>query len=389
METRRKIAGNFKKFKELRPQAFIFAKMQKEKPNIRTFSEAELKSWLADQGEKAFRGRQIREWLWKKHATAFDEMTSLSKELRNKLKAHFRLPALQVSHLQKSRDKTIKVGFRLEDDLLVEGVLIPSGGRYTACISSQVGCALGCRFCATARLGWNRNLVFDEIFDQVALLEKVCRENYQDKLDNIVLMGMGEPLQNYENVRKAIELLTGEGGPGYSPSRITLSTVGIIKGIKRMADEQVKYNLAVSLHAATDEKRSEIIPVNRQNNLEALGRSLKYFHEKTGTRITLEYLLMDNFNDNPEDAAKLAVFCRQFPCKINLIPYNPVEGVPYKTSEELKTLRFKTLLEKRNLVVNIRQSRGTDIDAACGQLANTLKKPGLRGKSGRPGTKTT
>ncbi len=364
--------------------------MQKEKPNIRTIDEAGLKDWLKVQGEKPFRAKQIREWLWKKHATTFDEMTSLSIDLRTRMKEHFRLPALQVSQLQKSRDNTIKVGFRLEDNLLVEGVLIPSAGRYTACISSQVGCALGCRFCATARLGLNRNLHFDEIFDQVALLEKICREHYQqEKLDNIVLMGMGEPLQNYENVIKAIELFTGKEGPGYSPSRITLSTVGIIKGIERLADDKVKFNLAISLHAATDEKRSEIIPVNRKNNLEALGRSLRYFHDKTGTRITLEYVLMDGFNDHPEDAAKLALFCKQFPCKINLIPYNPVEGAPYKTSDEIRTLRFKTLLEKRNLVVNIRQSRGADIEAACGQLASTHKKPGLRGKSGRPGTKTT
>ncbi|HSH52837.1 MAG TPA: 23S rRNA (adenine(2503)-C(2))-methyltransferase RlmN, partial [Bacteroidales bacterium] len=279
-----------------------------EKKDILSLTFNDLKDFLIKHNEKPFRAKQIFEWLWNKHVIDFDEMTSLSKELRELLKTHFYFQALEIEHLQISKDKTIKIAFKLIDGLLVEGVLIPTENRATACISSQVGCNLGCEFCATGKMGLKRNLTVGEIFHQVTEIMKLSQEKYNLPLTNIVLMGMGEPLLNYNNVLAAIEHITLEHGLGMSPQRITLSTVGLPRMIRKLADDQVKFNLAVSLHAANNKKRSDFMPVNRQNSLEDLRDALVYFNQKTGQRITFEYLLMDGINDSLNDAKDLAEY---------------------------------------------------------------------------------
>jgi 23S rRNA (adenine2503-C2)-methyltransferase len=272
--------------------------------------------------------------------------------------------------VQKSQDGTIKIGFRLDDGNIIEGVLIPSDGRMTACVSSQVGCSLSCTFCATGYLKRTRNLKFYEIFDQVALINDVARENYNISLTNIVFMGMGEPLLNYKEVMGAIDKITSPDGMGMSPQRITLSTAGVTKMIHKMADEGVRFNLAISLHAATDPKRSAIMPINETNNLEDLATALNYFYDKTNSRITLEYCVINNVNDTLEDADELVAFASKVVCKVNLIEYNPIENADYERSSGNRTVRFANYLESKRIIVNLRRSRGKDIDAACGQLAN-------------------
>jgi 23S rRNA (adenine2503-C2)-methyltransferase len=338
--------------------------------NIRDFTPEELQSWFRDQGEPAFRVKQLQEWLWQKAATSFEEMSNLPLQLREKLKANFTIPAVQLAEKQISNDRTIKNAFRLADGSITEGVLIPTPNRMTACISSQVGCSLSCKFCATGRLKLMRNINFDEIFDQVAIIKKQAEEHYDQPLTNIVYMGMGEPLLNYRQVLKSVERITAPDGLGMSPKRITISTAGIAKMIKKLGDDEVKFNLALSLHAANDEKRNYIMPINEQNNLQVLSESLKYFHEKTGTRVTFEYIIFKDFNDEIRDAEELADFCRNIPCKINIIEYNPIDEGEFQQADMAKVDAFAACLESKNLVVNIRRSRGKDIDAACGQLAN-------------------
>jgi 23S rRNA (adenine2503-C2)-methyltransferase len=325
--------------------------------------------FLKELGEKAFRAKQIHEWLWIKNARSFDEMTNLPLGLRKDLCKHFTIRGLGMDREMVSSDKTRKYGFRTYDDLLVEGVLIPSSDRVTACISSQVGCPLNCSFCATAKLRQRRNMDAGEIVDQVHLLQERSMEAYHRKLSNLVFMGMGEPLLNYEEVMRAVSMIISPGGLGFSPRRLTLSTVGIADGIRRLGDDGVRFPLAVSLHTADDELRSKIMPVNRSNPLSRLSKAISYFHEKTGTRVTYEILLMNDINDSIADAVKLAEFCRITPCKINLIEYNRVDGSPYKSSPPGRMKAFADYLETKNLVVNVRRSRGHDIEAACGQLA--------------------
>jgi 23S rRNA (adenine2503-C2)-methyltransferase len=338
--------------------------------NIRHLSPDELKESFISFGEKAFRAKQVYEWLWKKSVTSFDEMTSLSIPLRAQLKEKFFIPGVQIHKCQISNDRTIKNAFKLHDGFIVEGVLIPTDSRMTACISSQVGCSLTCKFCATGRMKRERNIEFDEIYDQVVLIKNQAMEKYNLPLTNIVYMGMGEPLLNYKNTLASIEKITSPDGLGMSPQRITVSTAGVAKMIQKLGDDQVKFNLALSLHAANDEKRNKIMPINEQNSLESLTAALTYFHEKTGTRPTFEFIVFKDFNDGIEDAADLARFAKNIPCKINIIEYNPIEDGEFQqtTSERLK--RFSSYLESKNLVVNVRRSRGKDIDAACGQLAN-------------------
>lgn len=344
--------------------------MPDSKKDIRTLSLEELIKELTVFNEKSFRAKQIYEWLWKKSVRSFDEMTNLSLTLRNQLKELFTINAITVDTTQTSNDKTIKSGFRLFDNHLIEGVLIPTETRMTACVSSQVGCSLTCKFCATGKLERIRNLNADEIYDQVAIIKKQSEDNYNIPLSNIVYMGMGEPLLNYTNVLKSIEKITSPEGLNMSPQRITVSTAGIAKMIKKLGDDGVKFNLALSLHAANDEKRDKIMPINEHNNLEALREALKYFYNKTGTRITYEYIVFNNFNDSLKDAAELADFCKNTPCKINLIEYNPIGDGIFENAKIDRIEAFKKFLEGKNLVVNIRRSRGKDIDAACGQLAN-------------------
>lgn len=347
--------------------------MSAEKANIRSLSETELIEFLQEKGVKPFRAKQIFEWIWKKSSTNWDDMTNISLDLRQTLKDNFVFHTLAPDDVQHSSDGTIKTAFKLHDNYVVEGVLIPAKDRMTACISSQVGCSLTCKFCATGKLKRMRNLNPDEIYDQVVTIKRQAEEKYQKNLSNIVFMGMGEPLLNYKNTIAGIDKICGDTGLGMSPKRITISTAGIAKQIKQLADDDVKFNLALSLHAANDEKRSQIMPINDSNTLDALHESLRYFTQKTGTRITFEYIIFKDFNDQLIDAQELAAFCKALPCKINIIEYNPIDGEEFRQAKRENVDAFARFLESKNLVVNIRRSRGKDIDAACGQLANKNK----------------
>ena len=337
--------------------------------DIRELKLAELEDFFKEIDEKSFRAKQVYDWLWKKHVRDFDQMTNLPQSLRNRLAKDFYFRALKIVFTQVSSDGTRKFGFKTSDNHIVEGVLIPADRRSTACISSQAGCALKCTFCATGKIKLGRDLTSGEMIDQVVEIEKTDREIINKKLSNIVLMGMGEPLLNYDNVLSAIERISSDTGLGYSPSRITISTAGIAKMIRKLADDGIKCNLAVSLHTADNFKRDQIMPINKSNPLEELSSAIRYFHQKTGIRISYEYLLMKDFNDTLKDARQFAEFCKISPCKINLIEYNEVSGSPFKRSDPERTRTFKEFLDSRNLVVNLRKSRGADIDAACGQLA--------------------
>jgi len=342
------------------------------KPDIRQLSIKELISFFEKLGEKKFRAKQVYEWLWVKSATEFDAMTNLSLPLRVTLKENFTIPKLQVDVEQHSTDGTVKLGFKLHDDHLVEGVLIPvaEDKRMTACISSQVGCSLSCKFCATGFLKRERNLVAHEIYDQVVAINKIALEKFNLPLTNIVFMGMGEPLLNYKNVLAGIDRITNPNGLGMSPKRITISTAGIAKMIKKLVDDDVKVNLALSLHAANDTKRDQIMPINEQNNLAALTEALNYFTNNNRNKITYEYILLRNFNDSEEDALELVEFCKKVPAMINIIEYNKVEGTEFEKAGKKKLNNFINILVGKQLKVTVRKSRGEDIDAACGQLAN-------------------
>jgi 23S rRNA (adenine2503-C2)-methyltransferase len=341
-----------------------------EKPNLRHLNLDQMKAYFVEIGEKPFRAKQVYEWIWKKSARNFEQMTNLSIETRAKLEEKFSINPVQVQNHQKSNDRTIKNAFQLHDGFVVEGVLIPTDTRMTACVSSQVGCSLTCKFCATGKLDRVRNLHFDEIYDQVAIIREQAMENYNIQLSNIVYMGMGEPLLNYANVLKSIERITASDGLNMSHNRITVSTAGVAKMIKKLGDDEVKFNLALSLHAANDTKRSQIMPINDSNSLEVLEEALKYFYDKTGTRITLEYIVFKDFNDSLQDAKELAAFARKVPTKINLIEYNSIGDSMFNNTSEEKLNKFFQYLAKEGHIVNLRRSRGKDIDAACGQLAN-------------------
>lgn len=337
--------------------------------NIRSLSKDELTEELVAMGEKPFRAKQVYEWIWKHNASSFDDMLNLGKDLRKVLSENYELGKVEIADRQQSDDGTIKYAFRLADGNEVEGVLIPTEDRITACVSSQAGCSLSCKFCATGYLDLKKNLLAHEIYDQVDIIRKTALEEFDRPLTNIVYMGMGEPLLNYKNVLKSIEMITSEEGMGMSARRITVSTAGIAKMIKKLGDDDVKFEFALSLHAANDEKRSEIMPINESNSLEALGEALKYFHEKTGTRVTFEYIIFKDFNDGVEDAEELAKFCRVVPSKVNIIEYNPIAEAGFQNTSGNKMYRFKDILESQKIIVNVRRSRGRDIDGACGQLA--------------------
>ena len=341
-----------------------------KKIDIRQLNLEDLKLKLTEFGEKPFRANQIYQWLWQKRATTFDEMTNLSLSLRKTVEDNFVINAIQLKEAQKSKDKTIKNAFLLSDDAVVEGVLIPTKKRMTACVSVQVGCSLDCAFCATGKLKRVRNLNPDEIYDQVAIISDQSKIEYDIPLSNIVFMGMGEPLLNYKNVLASIEKITSTNGLGMSPKRITVSTAGIARRITKLADDGVKFNLALSLHAANDQKRNKIMPINESNSLNVLKEAMIYFQQKTNSRPTIEYIIFKDFNDELIDAQELADFCKSFSCKINIIEYNPIDGGMYQQAEAKKVDAFAAYLEAKNIIVNVRRSRGKDIDAACGQLAN-------------------
>ncbi|WP_421953295.1 23S rRNA (adenine(2503)-C(2))-methyltransferase RlmN [Persicobacter psychrovividus] len=341
-----------------------------EKQDIRRLSLAQLKEKFTEMGEKAFRAKQVYEWLWKKSATSFEEMTNLSKSLRENLNANFVINSIAVDEAQISADRTIKSAFQLYDRHLVEGVLIPADDRMTACVSSQVGCSLSCSFCATGYMDRKRNLDAGEIYDQVVTIAKQAEENYGQPLTNIVYMGMGEPLLNYKNVWESIEKITSEEGLNMSPRRITVSTAGVAKMITKLADDGAKFRLALSLHAPTDEKRNRIMPINETNNLAVLIDAMKYWYKVTKSRITFEYIVFNDFNDTIEDARNLLKICRKVPSKVNIIEYNPIKEADFINADGDKIDKFANFLEKNDITVMVRRSRGKDIDAACGQLAN-------------------
>jgi 23S rRNA (adenine2503-C2)-methyltransferase len=343
-------------------------------PNIRHLSVADLEAYFESIGDKKFRVKQVHEWIWQKHAHSFDAMSNLSKDLRAKLSSDFTLPALQVDATQISEDGTIKSRFKTFDGHLVEGVLIPTDERKTACVSSQIGCSLSCKFCATGYMDRKRNLTYDEIYDQVVLINQQSEKTFDKKLSNIVFMGMGEPLLNYTNVLKAIERISAEDGLFMSPKRITVSTAGVAKQIKMLGDDKVRFKLAVSLHAATDAKRNGIMPINETNNIKVLTEALNYFYKQTGNEITLEYILFKNLNDSAKDAEELTKIYRQVPADlINIIEYNPIDAFRFTKPDEEGIQQFMGILEANKVNARLRRSRGKDIDAACGQLANKDK----------------
>lgn len=354
--------------------SYLCSLMQTDKPNIRDLTKDELTTYFVSKGEKAFRARQLWEWLWGHQAGGFDEMTTLSKKMREQLRADFRLPSLAIDTVQESADGTIKTRFRSVDSHVFEGVLIPTAKRQTACVSSQAGCSLNCKFCATGYLERKRNLGFDEIFDQVALINKQSIAQAGKKLTNIVYMGMGEPLLNYKNVLHSIERITAPDGLAMSPKRITVSTSGITKMIHKLAEDKVRFNLALSLHAPTDEKRTKIMPFNQRNNIASLMEALNVFYAQTKNEITFEYILFKDYNDGTEDADALIKLYRQVPVRvINIIEYNPIDAAHFEKPDKEKTEAFMARLAHRGVNARLRKSRGKDIDAACGQLANKGK----------------
>ena len=345
--------------------------MFQNKRDIRSLSQDALIEFFRESGEQAFRAKQVYQWLWQKSVQSFDQMTNLSKSTRELLKENFEFKLLKVDLLHRSMDGTIKNAVKLHDGAFVESVLIPTEKRITACVSSQVGCSLDCTFCATSALKRMRNLSPDEIYDQVVLINQQGNQYFDRSLTNIVFMGMGEPLLNYQNVLSAIDKITDPNGLGISPKRITLSTVGIPKLIKKMADDAVRFNLAISLHSAIEEKRAQLMPLaHRSTNLLDLRQSLQYWYAKTGKSITFEYVIWKGINDTESDAKALAKFCGAIPTKVNIIQYNPIDNGPYTQASQEAVSMYKRFLENKGIITTIRQSRGQDIDAACGQLAN-------------------
>jgi 23S rRNA (adenine2503-C2)-methyltransferase len=341
------------------------------KKNLRQLSLEEIQQLLQSLGEPAFRAQQVWQWIWQKHAASIEDMTNLSKSLRARLGETYTIPSLSIDHTQYSVDGTIKVRFRTHDGHSVEGVIIPTDTRMTACVSSQIGCSLSCKFCATGYMDRKRNLEFDEIIDEVAQLNQLAETHSGKKLSNIVFMGMGEPLLNYKHVMRAIERITAEDGMAMSPRRITVSTAGVAKMIRQLGDDEVRFKLALSLHAANDAKRNEIMGINETNNLRTLVEALNYFYKKTRNEITLEYILFKDVNDSLKDADELIRIYRQVPADlINIIEYNPIDLARFAKPDEQKIEEFMAYLEKNRVNVRLRRSRGRDIDAACGQLAN-------------------
>lgn len=351
---------------------YLRAMSEKAKIDLRRLTLDELKTYFASLNFPAYRAKQVYHWLWQKHALAIDDMTSLPLGLRTRMKDEFVLNSIELDMAQHSDDGTIKARFKLHDGHMIESVLIPvpRDKRFTVCVSTQVGCSLACSFCATGKMKRMRNLSAGEIYDQYVEINKMCLDTFNHSLTNVVYMGMGEPLLNYKETLRSIDLLTAPEGLNISPRRITISTAGIAKMIRQLAEDEVKINLALSLHAADDEKRDEIMAINETNNLEILMDAIAYFYQKTGNRISYEYIAFEGFNDTEKDAHNLVKLCQRFPVRVNIIEYNAVEGVPFTKSKADQLDIFASLLVKRGVMTTVRRSRGKDIDAACGQLAN-------------------
>jgi 23S rRNA (adenine2503-C2)-methyltransferase len=345
--------------------------MELNKKDILSLTKPQLKESLISLGFESYRLQQVEDWLWKHGVRQFDAMSNLSKSQRALLEETFFIPALTEDKMQQSNDGTLKFRFKLHDGYLIESVLIPVAeeDRYTLCVSSQAGCSLSCKFCATGQMGLLRHLTASEIFDQYMWVNAKCIELYGKPLTNIVYMGMGEPLLNYKNVMESVARLTSESGPHLSAKRITISTAGIAKMIRKLADDGTKVNLALSLHAADDKKRNTMMAINETNNLSTLMEALKYFYKKSGNRISYEYIAFQNFNDTTADAKNLIRMCSQFPVRVNVIEYNPVKGLDFIKSSEDRINDFAREVRKHGIMITVRRSRGKDIDAACGQLA--------------------
>ena len=340
------------------------------KIDIRSLTENQIIEFFLDKGFDSYRGKQVYEWIWKKSVYSFDDMTNLSKDLRVMLDTHFVINHIEVDKIQKSSDGTIKNAVKLFDDYTVESVLIPTDDRTTACVSSQVGCSLDCKFCATSKLKRMRNLNPDEIYDQVVTINNQSLKYFKRPLSNIVFMGMGEPLMNYNNLIESIEKISSDKGLNMSQKRIVVSTSGIPKMIKKLADENLKVNLALSLHSALEETRNQIMPFSTKFSLEDIKESLLYWYSKTKRRITFEYIVWKGINDTVDDVNALVSYCKSIPSKVNLIEYNTIGDKNFISATDNIINLYKDLLEKNKITVTVRRSRGKDIDAACGQLAN-------------------
>ncbi|MDX1636461.1 MAG: 23S rRNA (adenine(2503)-C(2))-methyltransferase RlmN [Balneolaceae bacterium] len=357
-----------------------------EKTDLKSLTKRELEEYCGELGLQSYRSDQIFQWLYQKGVSSFEEMTNLSKDLRGRLSELAEVNRIHYVRHQESKDGTLKFLFRLEgeENHKVESVLIPdfypdgAANRLTVCVSSQVGCVYGCSFCATGKMGFFRNLTHGEIVDQVQYINEICQERFEKEVTNIVYMGMGEPLHNYNAVVQSADILTDELGLGLSPKRITVSTVGLTRQIKKLADQRQPFNLAISLHAANDEKRDEIMPINNSMNLEQLEEAVTYYYQQLHRPITYEYLLFDNFNDSVDDARQLAEIVHWVPSKVNIIMYNDVAGVALKRAREKRLDKFMQELVSRDVTATVRRSRGDDIDAGCGQLAI---KEGEKGKT--------
>lgn len=359
----------------------------KEKIQLKDLSKQQLSEFLGKKGLANYRSDQVFQWLYQKGVSDFGEMTNLPKDLRDELSQAAEINRIQPVHKAESSDGTTKFLFQLNDDehYKIESVLIPEfyddgvANRLTVCVSSQVGCVFGCAFCATGKMGFFRNLSRGEIVDQVQYINDYCLNRFNKKINNIVYMGMGEPLHNYQSVVGSAHIITDELSIGLSPKRITVSTVGLGKHIKKLADEHQTFNLAISLHAADDKKRDKIMPINQSMNLESLKEAVQYYFDKTGMPVTYEYLLFDQFNDTKTDAKKLARITEWVPSKVNIIMYNSVAGVTLKRAKEGRLNHFMRALNKENVRATVRRSKGDDIDAGCGQLA--IKEGQAKGKS--------
>ncbi|MGK0272114.1 MAG: 23S rRNA (adenine2503-C2)-methyltransferase [Cocleimonas sp.] len=356
--------------------------MQKsEKINLLDYTSEDLKAFFLERGEKPFRATQIIKWIHQHGVSNFDDMSNVSKALREELASFAEIRAPEIAIDDKSKDGTHKWLLRLDDGNCIEAVFIPEDGRGTLCISSQVGCALDCTFCSTARQGFNRNLTVGEIIGQLWLAKNILQPNPEDDrvITNVVMMGMGEPLLNFEKVVKAMELMLDDNAYGLSKRRVTLSTSGVVPALDRLKD-RIEVSLAISLHAPNDALRDQLVPVNKKYPIKVLLDSCRNFMEGKANRekITIEYVMLDGVNDSDELARELSVLLKDVPCKVNLIPFNPFPDTRYKRSSNNRIHRFRDILEDAGLIVMTRKTRGEDIDAACGQLAGKVNDKSRR-----------
>ena len=345
--------------------------------DLKTMGRADLEAFAAEMDQPSYRGQQLFNWIYGKDTTDFAAMSSLPKSFRRDLADVATVSRIEERQTQQSSDGTIKGLYDLPSGRTIEAVLIPKvdergdAQRLTVCVSSQVGCAMGCRFCATGLMGFQENVSAGAIYDQVAYMNEHALAHFGRPVTNIVYMGMGEPLLNYDNVLKSVGIITDDHSLGLSPQRITVSTVGLARRIRDLADDRVRFNLAVSLHAPTNEQRSAIMPINEseKTSLSALKEAIQYYADTTGRQITYEYCLFKDMNDSVEDAKNLAEITTWAPSKVNIIMYNPVEGLNFERTPEDQLNRFIQALVEEGVTVTVRRSRGDDIDAACGQLA--------------------